>query len=392
MNILYLGLDSFPYGLAEVQKSKLLCMGLIKAGCNVTVIVRRGAYPKNTDLDVCKIGSSEGVDYIYSSGTPFKSKNFITRNLLKTWGWINETLLIIRSVSNSNLDAAIVTTKDIGLLTRYWVLSKVLNFRLVLMFMEYNSEFSKEKFGRVRVKDWLFEKYGLKMIDAVLPISDLLIEIIRSKTPNKPYMKLPVLCDYSLFKPTNQKLPKKYFLFCGAVNVKLISIILESFDKIATTHREVFLYLVVNGPQGRLQKLHHQIDKMAHCNQVKTFSGLPYQSLIDLYLNAIGLIIPIRPTLRDIARFPHKIGEYSASGNPIITTNFGEPKNYFTDNESALICERCDAEEIAKKLTFVLENPTKAHQIGINGREIGIKNFDYIINGANIKTFIEKLR
>ena len=183
----------------------------------------------------------------------------------------------------------------------------------------------------------------------------------------------------------------KYFLFCGAPNLKLIRFILETYDRIDTSSR-VHLYLVVNGKKESLDRMHAEIGKMKNKDFIKTFSRLPYADLVQLYLGAIGLLIPLRNNFRDIARFPHKIGEYTAAGNPIITTNYGEIKNYFKDQETALIANDYDVDQFAKKLEFVVDQPEQAKQIGFNGHQVGLEHFNYESYGIRLKEFMRSLR
>jgi glycosyltransferase involved in cell wall biosynthesis len=99
----------------------------------------------------------------------------------------------------------------------------------------------------------------------------------------------------------------------------------------------------------------------------------------------------MRPTLQDAARFPHKIGEYLAAGNPIITTNFGEIVHYFQNEETALIAEEYDVSQYADKMLFVLNNPEKAKEIGLKGKEMGLREFDYLQYGPRLLNFFRKL-
>ena len=119
---------------------------------------------------------------------------------------------------------------------------------------------------------------------------------------------------------------------------------------------------------------------------------MPDKSLAELYVNAVGMLIPLRPTIQDEARFPHKIGEYCASGNPIITTNYGEIKSYFVDGKSALIAEHYDVQEFADKMLYVISNPEKANEIGENGKRVGLINFNYEDCGKKIKKLILSLK
>ena len=110
-----------------------------------------------------------------------------------------------------------------------------------------------------------------------------------------------------------------------------------------------------------------------------------------LYANAKALLVPIRPNQKDIARFPHKIGEYLASSAPIITTAYGEIPNYFIDNYNAVIAKTYHIDCYAAKMKLVISNPALASKIGINGFQIGFKNFDYRILSHRMEAFFDNL-
>ena len=102
----------------------------------------------------------------------------------------------------------------------------------------------------------------------------------------------------------------------------------------------------------------------------------------------MALLIPLRPTFQDIARFPHKIGEYLASGNPVISTNYGEVKYYFRDMDNMLIAENYDVQEFAEKMQYVINNINEVKRIGLNGKELALKQFNYQAQGEVIDKFL----
>ena len=79
--------------------------------------------------------------------------------------------------------------------------------------------------------------------------------------------------------------------------------------------------------------------------------------MYNYYKNAKALLIPLRPITQDEARFPHKIGEYLASGNPAISTNYGEIKHYFKDQETMLIADSYQINDFAGKMQYILDFP-----------------------------------
>ena len=110
---------------------------------------------------------------------------------------------------------------------------------------------------------------------------------------------------------------------------------------------------------------------------IKILSDLSYEDLIGYYKNAKALLIPLQDNLQDKARFPFKIGEYTAAGRPIITSDSGAIVEYFEDGKNALLAKTGDINDFSAKLNFILENPDKAEQIGLNGHALGQQRFNY---------------
>ncbi len=113
--------------------------------------------------------------------------------------------------------------------------------------------------------------------------------------------------------------------------------------------------------------------------------------IIHLLSQCHALLIPLSPTLQDIARFPHKIGEYLASGNPVISTDYGEVNHYFNDMENMLLAETYDINVFAEKMQFVINHPEESKDIGLKGKESCSKKFDYRNLAEPLNNFLNKL-
>ena len=50
-----------------------------------------------------------------------------------------------------------------------------------------------------------------------------------------------------------------------------------------------------------------------------------------------------------------------------------------------------DVNEFVNKMEFVVSNPQKAKEIGMEGRSVGLKNFDYKLYGSQMKEFITSI-
>ncbi len=137
---------------------------------------------------------------------------------------------------------------------------------------------------------------------------------------------------------------------------------------------DIHLYLVISGKNEEIEKLGKEIEAYNH---IKIFNKLKNEELLRMYKQSIGLLAPMRHCLQDEARFPQKVAEYCASGSPVITNPIGEIKTFFTSGTNAIFAKDFTINAYTDAMQWVINNPDKAHEIGLNGRQIGYKNFHY---------------
>jgi glycosyltransferase involved in cell wall biosynthesis len=391
MKILFLGVTRFPMGEASSQKAIYICKSLSHAGVDITMVCKKSVLPQNIEFE--SEGHYEGFSFIFTTGTPYKSNKFIVRNYNKIKGFVNEFRFVLKSRRESKIDAAIIYTRSFLNVVLYKLYSRIFSFKVIVNYGELRSKinFSKISFG-LRMNDYFFDKYVFLFADGFLPISNYLIDYIKEKKQNIPFLKTPPLCDYSLFENHKEKPGNDFhFLYCGSLGYfEIAKFILDAFNKMQKN--EFSLYLIIHGNSERMTRLKNYIkENFEDPKKIKIFSGLPYNDLVSFYNNAYALLIPLRPSIQDMARFPHKIGEYCATGRPIITTEIGEVKHYFKDKESAFVSSEYNVHLFADKMIEASSNPELAKMIGQEGRRIGLEHFDYKAYGKKLKQFVSSI-
>ncbi|MEO6683138.1 MAG: glycosyltransferase [Ginsengibacter sp.] len=390
-SIVFLGYGEFPYGFAEVQKIILISKSLIISNNKVTVICRNGYHNSSERPNLNRSGVYENINYIYASGSVFRNKNFLRRRINHVKGRINEILLLRNYKKRKELDYAILSTRNFYSIVYYSILSKLFKFKTILNYVEYYSAMEKGKFQiSKKINDTLFDRLAPSISDAVFPISEFLIEQTKRVSPYKNYLKIPGLTDFDNYKGIETLNIEKYFLFCGhAAYKEIIYFIIDSYSLLKSN--SVKLYLVINGDQEDLNSIKEYALMKDPSKKINIYSKLSQKELFTYYYNALALLIPLRPTFQDIARFPHKTGEYLASGNPVISTNYGEVKNYFTDGENMLLAEAYDIYLFAEKMEYAISNPQEVKEIGLKGKNVAIKLFDYRYKAQEIDDFLNSV-
>ena len=88
--VVFVGESGFPVGLATIQRMTLMARAFLHVGCQTTVVCRKGVQPQNQGIDFPKKGNFEGVDYVYTSNSIYKSNSFLQRNREKLMGMLGE--------------------------------------------------------------------------------------------------------------------------------------------------------------------------------------------------------------------------------------------------------------------------------------------------------------
>lgn len=381
MKIIFLGISGFPKGLAAIDKQRLLAKGLIHCGHNVYVVNSIGTHVKGEFL---RKGKFEEIKYIYTSLFSYRPKIFLLRRINHITAKILELIFLLFVKQ----DSSIVLSRNFFHILNYKIISLLKGSKIVLLSHEHTT--TKYKlFSFKFLNQYLYNKYVWKMMDAAFPISDVLEKEIKALNQSLPTLRIPAITDIAFIDSVE---PKKgnYFLYCGAASyIEIVEFCIKAFEQL--DDNETFLYLVVSGNQENVKKIENRIAKSIKSKKIQRFSYLSYSDLIGYYKGAKGLLIPLRDTVQDTARFPHKVAEYCASGVPIISTQIGEVSNYFKHEESAYLALEYDTKQYAKLMYSVLENHNNEN-ITANAKIVCRNNFDYKEYGTQISVFLENLK
>ncbi|MCW5515664.1 glycosyltransferase [Muriicola sp. Z0-33] len=391
--IVFLGESTFPAGLAAIQRMTLMAKALLNDGFGVMVVCRKGG-SRGKIIDFPSNGNFEGIEYVYTSGNILRPKNFLKRNLLKIKGIFGEFIYLYSFNKRNKITAAIISNHSAFHVFRYRIFSLIIGFPIILNFVEMASSMKGRERLLTKINDYIFDYGIIKIVDGALPISNKLVDYYRQYSPSKPYLKLPILCDFEKFDVAAYEESETIFMYSGAASyLELIDFLIIAFDQLTMQGDTIILQLILGGGEAELNRVKKRIGEALNKDHIRLTTNVPHKDIPKYYSMASALLIPLRPTVQDEARFPHKIGEYLAAGKPMITTGYGEINNYdFIDGENVLIADEYDPGDFADKMNFVINNPSVAKSIGIEGRQMGYKNFNYTNFGKDLRKYFAILK
>ena len=101
------------------------------------------------------------------------------------------------------------------------------------------------------------------------------------------------------------------------------------------------------------------------------------------------LVLSRTKNKRSEGGFPTKLGEYLASGKPVITTNVGEISDYLTDKVNAFIVEPNNVEAFANCLLYVANHYDEAIKVGLEGKKLAESVFNYKTQAIRMYEFFK---
>lgn len=383
INVFYITRQSFPYGMAEVNKMILTSKSIgLSDDFSVKILIKYANSKKN---DLSYKGCYDGVDYEFLSGISFRPNSFIKRNLFKIKGGLKEIKYLF------NADLIILNSKSFLQILIYKLLSNILSFKIINTFHELESAIAQRTFFK-KANDYLFEKYAPKLIDGALPISYYIDQKIRKEAKHLKSYVLPSLVNLNEFTEVGKT--EKYgnfFMYCGAASYyKAIELVINAFFELKNKDKK--LLIITNGTKLQMNRIQNLIALKKCEGSVIIKSGIDYKELISLYKSSLCHIIPLFDNERDKSRFPHKIGEYCASSRPFITSATPDIHRYFEDGKNALITENYFAGGFTKKMQFVL-NASKEDLdiIGKSAFNTSEKFFDFHFRKKGLCKFLNSV-
>ncbi len=379
--ILFTGSNGFPFGSAVVQRQIQLANILLDLDYKVTVINNRGIHSQSIVKreNISSIGGHHGIEYVYTSILPYRSNKFAIRNFFKLFGKFGEFFSIFYYVFFKKAKYMFNNSVDLNQLKYYSFICRTFKIELIYDYVEMVSSINNRNLNNYKLKKKDFDNVFYNYVDKLIIISNFLENHINKVSPNTSKINIPPIIDFAYYDGIKPKENVDSFsLFCGSANyMDLVKFIIDAYNK--SNHREYnySLKLVINGDENQLRVIDDYIIDKELQDDIEVLSNLAYEDLVQLYKSAKALLIPIKDTLQDHARFPFKICEYTASKNPIITSDSGALKEFFTDNKNAFIAKTDDLDDFTAKLNLVSKDESYARKVGNNGYELGKSTFNY---------------
>ena len=219
--------------------------------------------------------------------------------------------------------------------------------------------------------------------DGLFVISTCLRDyFIENGVPEDKITIVNSIVDTSRFEGLKKQESEPYFAYCGNGNNKKDKVdeLIRVFARVASRHEDIKFYII--GPTKQVYKDEKDNVQLVHelgLDDRVVFTGMkPASEIPQLLVNAKALFLQNR------AGFSTKLGEYLASGNPVVAAGVGDIPLYLKDRENAFVFEPGDFDAVGKAMEFILENPEASNKIGVAGKAIAERYFNSNIESKKL--------
>ncbi|MBN1183506.1 MAG: glycosyltransferase family 4 protein [Bacteroidales bacterium] len=387
MRIHFVYSDNFPAPSAYANRIHSLAKGLILQGDHVVVnIVFPGAKEKAANT-IEKTGIYNSVPFKYYTKKLYKPDNRIIKKVVGIFGILSYIFSLFRN-HRSAPDFIILCSSHFGHIFSLHLISKILHFKLLRekneypLFIIYNRKYLAAKKRYQYFDGFIFMTYHIKQF-----FENQLN--IKSKS-----IVLPMTVDLERFKTYDQDNETKinYITLIGDVTGEKdgVYFLIHAFNLVHLEFPQIRLQLV--GNLTNKDQLRNKLDLIQSLNLTDfiDFTGLVERDKIPgLLLNSKLLVLPRPLSKQAEGGFPTKLGEYMASGKPIIVTRTGEIQRYLEDGVHAFFVEPNDHVKFAEKIRAVLTNYEISLKVGLNARQLAYEIFSLEVQGLRLHNFMK---
>lgn len=234
-------------------------------------------------------------------------------------------------------------------------------------------------------------KRVLNRLNALFVISQTLKDYYISIGVDKDKIHvINMFVDTNRFANLKKEPTEKYIAYCGAVSYSKdgANILIEAFSVFRASHRDYKLYIIGKGIDNTVINKLRVLAEQLGVNDAVVFTGLvePHK-MPQLLYNARILALARPDNLQAQNGFPTKLGEYLATGNPVVVTGVGEIPYFVKHRVNGFLAEP-DPISFSEQLSWVADHYDESLIIGERGRDLVNSAFSYYDQVNKVLTVI----
>lgn len=370
--------EAFPVGMAATNRILSYAQVLAKKN-KVKVYITKPSENINSIKNHQAKGVINKLAFEYISRTtiwPFQESKLTKLRVL-----LNGYFTLLKLLKKDKPKTIIIYSSDVILKIMIIYLFK--KTKVIIEENEY-PKILKQSTSKIKQN---FHLYFYKKCDGLMVMTNELCQYYKSLNVKDVFI-LPMTVDIRRFNKNNVLVKKDYFVYVGGsggIERDSLESMVIGFHLFLNKHPGFEFHII--GPLDKKNKNVIKVTDYVNKNKLRKsvlFKGIFKSDEIPKILQeATGIVMTPQENFKS-GGFPTKLGEFLASGTPVITTNISEISFYLNESNSFIISPG-ETKHIAKEMENIILNPIKAQIIGSEGQKTANRYF-------NAETYIKELK
>lgn len=301
--------------------------------------------------------------------------------------------VITKRVREGGYDAAILISNSLLLIYPLWIACKLGNVKLLQEKSEYPFVLMKKGFlHRIYARFYVNTTY--RLFDGLIVMTKPLMEYFKDKVRKDCLLfEMPMTVDTERFAIDKSNTDYgDYIAYCGnmAGNKDGVMNLIEAFTIASPRVLNVRLLLIGGSSnQEDWERIINTVKQTGNDNII-LYGKATREEMPALLKNAKALALARPSSLQSTGGFPTKLGEYLATGNPVVVTGVGDIPQYLNAT-NAFVVEPDNNKAFADALTFVFSDYERAKEIGQKGQELAQTVFSSKVQSQRLYDYLKTI-
>lgn len=385
LNIIFFGGFLYPHGMAATRRKQQFIEFIKAQGHEIRVIRFLSTTERYFNLNPQK-GVWKGVPF-ESIGDKIEWNILTLFNIIFLYFKVLNKLLHYKRKKAKNIVVILPFGSNLPIIK----FLKVIGYKIIFDCVEnMNSSIEKSRYLKIsNLLNKLFcsKKFLQKNIDGISVITDRLVAKF-DQAKGVKLVKVPISADLFITKRKQRFGHPITFLYAGTFGEKEgLEYLINAFVLAHNRYKnKIRLLLLGSCKTERINELKSLIPEdipIFFCGRVND------EEYSEKLINADILCMTRNNTEFANYGFPYKLGEYLATGNPVIATDVSEVGLFLKNKKNAILVPPEDENELFNAMRFCIENTIQVLEIGWDGRKVCDKFFN---PKRNSKIFYDLLK
>jgi len=397
LHVVFMGNLLYPEGLAETKRFQHFIDGVMAVqGSSAQVLLLRQSHPGRDDGRLS--GEKRGVPYETighniraNLALPFTMLRYLFAGCRFFWrARRRDRRNVLFVYGEPNLENFVFVL---------W--ARMLGFQVVVDIVEdaYFITDTAPLASRLKARSIAWATRNMhRFADGVVVISSYLQRKLEGIVGSRlPVQLIPISVDLNrvLVAPGGFHRPAR-MLYAGNFGDKDgVENLIAAFEQVAGQQpgdgRAIEFLMTGRGSEERMESVRQRIRESPFADQIRYLGYLSDDEYFRVISDCDIPCVVRMPTEFADRGFPFKLGEYLATGRPVVASRVSDVGLYLEDRVNAMLVEPGSVPGIVAAINYLLADEGRALTLGQAGRTVAVGNFSAQNNGRRLFELIERM-